>query len=161
MEPTSSTSAAPAMPDPQATADHVRSGMLANDRATQGLGMRIVAMGPGRATLEMQVRDDMLNGFGTCHGGFITTLADSAFAFACNSRNQMTVASGLSIDFLAPARKGDRLIAEATEVSLAGRTGVYDVNVRNQDNVPVAVFRGRSYAMKGRMTVPPNAAAGH
>ena len=94
-------------------------------------------------------------------GGFITTLADSAFAFACNSRNQMTVASGLSIDFLAPARKGDRLIAEATEVSLAGRTGVYDVNVRNQDNVPVAVLRGRSYAMKGRMTVPPNAAAGH
>ena len=81
--------------------------LLANDRATQGLGMRIVAMGPGHATLEMQVRDDMLNGFGTCHGGFITTLADSAFAFACTARNQRTVASGLSIDFLAPARKGD------------------------------------------------------
>ena len=142
---------------PQALADHVRTGMLANDRATQGLGIRIAAMGPGHATLEMVVRADMLNGFATCHGGFITTLADSAFAFACNSRNDMTVASGLSIDFLAPAREGDCLTAEAAEVSLAGRTGVYDVNVRNQRGEAIAVFRGRSYCIKGQPTValPP------
>ena len=139
---------------PQALADHVRTGMLANDRATQGLGIHIAAMGPGHATLEMVVRADMLNGFDTCHGGFITTLADSAFAFACNSRNDMTVASGLSIDFLAPAREGDCLTAEAAEVSLAGRTGVYDVNVRNQGGEAIAVFRGRSYCIKGQPTVP-------
>lgn len=139
---------------PQAVADHVRHGMLANDRTTQGLGMAIAAMGPGHATLTMTVRADMLNGFDICHGGFITTLADSAFAFACNSRNDMTVASGLSVDFLAPAREGDDLTAEAVEVSLAGRTGVYDVSVRNQRQEAVAVFRGRSYAMKGRATVP-------
>ncbi len=140
--------------DPQAIAEHVRTGMLANDRATQGLGIAITAMGPGHATLEMTVRADMLNGFATCHGGFITALADSAFAFACNSRNDMTVASGLAIDFLAPAREGDRLTAEAAEVSLAGRTGVYDVNVRNQRGEAIAVFRGRSYCLKGRPTVP-------
>ena len=145
--------------DPQAIAEHVRSGMLANDRATQGLGIAITAIGPGQATLEMSVRDYMLNGFDTCHGGFITALADSAFAFACNSRNDMTVASGLSIDFLAPAREGDRLTAEAAEVSLAGRTGVYDVNVRNQRGEAIAVFRGRSYCIKGRPTVPLAAAA--
>ena len=139
---------------PQALAEHVRCGMLANDRATQGLGIAITAIGPGQATLEMSVRDYMLNGFDTCHGGFITALADSAFAFACNSRNDMTVASGLSIDFLAPAREGDRLTAEAAEVSLAGRTGVYDVNVRNQRGEAIAVFRGRSYCLKGRPTVP-------
>ena len=144
----------PSALSPQALAEHVRSGMLANDRATQGLGMRITAMGPGQATLEMVVRADMLNGFDTCHGGFITTLADSAFAFACNARNEMTVASGLSIDFLAPAREGDRLTAEAREVSLAGRTGVYDVSVRNQRGEAIAVFRGRSYCLKGKATVP-------
>ena len=144
---------------PQALAEHVRCGMLANDRATQGLGIAITAIGPGQATLEMSVRDYMLNGFDTCHGGFITALADSAFAFACNSRNDMTVASGLSIDFLAPAREGDRLTAEAAEVSLAGRTGVYDVNVRNQRGEAIAVFRGRSYCIKGKPTVPLAAAA--
>ncbi len=140
--------------DPQAIAEHVRTGMLANDRATRGLGIAITAIAPGRATLEMTVRADMLNGFDICHGGFITTLADSAFAFSCNARNDMTVASGLSIDFLAPAREGDRLTAVATEVSLAGRTGVYDVNVHNQRGEAIAVFRGRSYCMKGKQTVP-------
>jgi len=145
--------------DPQAIAEHVRTGMLANDRATQGLGIAITSIAPGRATLEMTVRADMLNGFAICHGGFITTLADSAFAFSCNARNDMTVASGLSIDFLAPAREGDRLTAVATEVSLAGRTGVYDVNVHNQRGEAIAVFRGRSYCMKGKHTVPFDAAA--
>lgn len=144
-------------PSPEAIAEHVRSGMLANDRATQGLGIRITAMGPGQATLTMVVRADMLNGFATCHGGFITALADSAFAFACNSRNHMTVASGLSIDFLAPASEGDLLTAEAHEVSLAGRTGLYDVNVRNQQGEAIAAFRGRSYCIKGKHTVPLDA----
>ena len=139
---------------PQAVADHVRHGMLANDRATRALGMEITSMGPGHATITMAVRADMLNGFDTCHGGYITTLADSAFAFACNSRNTMTVASGLSVDFLAPGREGDVLTARAVEVSLAGRTGVYDVVVSNQRGESVAVFRGRSYAIKGRPTVP-------
>ena len=111
-------------------------------------------MGPGHATITMAVRADMLNGFDTCHGGYITTLADSAFAFACNSHNTMTVASGLSVDFLAPGREGDVLTARAVEVSLAGRTGVYDVVVSNQRGESVAVFRGRSYAIKGRPTVP-------
>ena len=142
----------PPMP-PQAVADHVRHGMLANDRATRALGMEISAMGPGHATITMAVRADMLNGFDTCHGGYITTLADSAFAFACNSHNTMTVASGLSVDFLAPGREGDVLTARAVEVSLAGRTGVYDVTVRNQRGELIAVFRGRSYTMKGRQTV--------
>ena len=144
---------------PQQLAEHVRSAMFANDGASQALGMQVTAISPTSATVTMTVRADMLNGHATCHGGFITALADSAFAFACNSRNDMTVASGLSIDFLAPAREGDRLTAEAAEVSLAGRTGVYDVNVRNQRGEAVAVFRGRSYCIKGKPTVPLPAAA--
>ena len=139
----------------QQTADHVRVGMLARDRATQSLGMQITAMGPGTATLTMPVRADMLNGHATCHGGFITALADSAFAFACNSGNELTVASGLAIDFVAPAREGDVLTASAAEVSHAGRTGVYDASVHNQRGELVAVFRGRSYRLKGRPAVPP------
>ena len=143
----------PSALSPQALAEHVRSGMLANDRATQGLGMRITAMGPGQATLEMVVRADMLNGHATCHGGMITTLADSAFAFACNAGNELTVASGVTIDFVAPGREGDLLTATAQEVQQAGRTGVYDVNVHNQRGELVAVFRGRSYRMKGKPSV--------
>ena len=138
---------------PQQTAELVRDGMFARDRAAQSLAMRITHIAPGEATIEMAVRDDMLNGFDTCHGGFITTLADTAFAYACNTRNEMTVASGLSIDFVAPARLGDVLIATGVEVSRAGRTGVYDVTVRNQRDELVAAFRGRSYTMKGRPTV--------
>ena len=137
----------------QQIADHVRVGMYANDRAVQGLGITVQAMGPTSATMTMTVRADMLNGHATCHGGFITTLADSAFAFACNAGNEMTVASGLTIDFVAPAREGDVLTAHGVEVSRAGRTGVYDVTVRNQRDELVAVFRGRSYTMKGRPTV--------
>ena len=139
---------------PQQTADFVRTGMFARDRATQSLGMQVTAMGPGQATLTMTVRPDMLNGHATCHGGLITSLADSAFAFACNSGNQLTVASGLSIDFVAPARAGDVLTASAQEASQAGRTGVYDVQVRNQRNELIALFRGRSYRMQGKPAVP-------
>ena len=141
----------------QQTADFVGLAMFANDRASQGLGMRVVAMAPGRATLAMTVRPDMLNGFDICHGGFVTTLADSAFAFACNSYNEMTVASGLAVDLLAPSREGDQLTAEAVEVSQQGRTGVYDITVTNQRGERVAVVRGRSYRLKGRPAVPGSA----
>lgn len=138
---------------PQQLAEHVRSAMFANDGASQALGMQVTAISPTSASVTMTVRADMLNGHATCHGGFITALADSAFAFACNAGNEMTVASGLSIDFLAPGREGDVLTAEGVEVSRAGRTGVYDVTVRNQRGELIAVFRGRSYTMKGRQTV--------
>ena len=138
---------------PQQLAEHVRSAMFANDGASQALGMQVTAISPTSATVTMTVRADMLNGHATCHGGFVTALADSAFAFACNAGNEMTVASGLSIDFLAPGREGDVLTAEGVEVSRAGRTGVYDVTVRNQRGELIAVFRGRSYTMKGRQTV--------
>lgn len=145
------------MTTPQDTADFVGTGMMANDQACQALGIRVLHIAPGRATMAMTVRPDMLNGFAICHGGLITTLADSAFAYACNSYNELTVASGLSVDFVAPGREGDVLTAVAEEVSLAGRTGVYDVNVTNQRGERIAVFRGRSYRMKGRPTVPPAA----
>ena len=139
--------------DPQILAEAVRDAMLAKDRATRSLGMSIDAIGPGAATVSMTVRDDMLNGFDVCHGGLITTLADSAFAFACNSYNELTVASGITIDIVAPARGGDVLTAAASEVTRAGRTGVYDVDVRNQRGERVAVFRGRSYTIKGKPVI--------
>ena len=138
---------------PQQTAEYVRDGMLRNDAATRALGMQVVDVGPGHATVTMAVRADMLNGHATCHGGFISTLADSAFAFACNSYDELTVASGFSIDFLAPGRKDDVLTARCTEVSKAGRTGVYDTEVTNQNHERVAVFRGRSYTIKGKPAV--------
>ena len=140
-------------PTPQQVAERVRDGMFANDRASKLLGMRIVEVGPGRATLSMTVRDDMLNGHEICHGGFITTLADSAFAFACNSRNELTVASGLTVDFLAPAHRGDVLSADALEVSLAGRTGVYDIVVTNRAGARVALVRGRSARLGDRTVI--------
>ena len=141
--------------NPQATADPVAVAMMREDRACQALGIAVASIAPGRAVMTMTVRPDMLNGFGICHGGLIATLADSAFAYACNAYNELTVASGLSVDFLAPGREGDRLSAAAEEVSLAGRTGVYDVTVTNQRGERIAVFRGRSHRMKGRPTVPP------
>jgi acyl-CoA thioesterase len=97
----------------------------------------------------MTVQAKHLNGLGICHGGFIFTLADSAFAFACNSRNQATVASGCSIEFLEAARLGDVLQATATEQALRGRAGVYDIRVANQDDTTIALFRGKSMAIKG------------
>jgi len=138
---------------PQQTADRVRDGMFANDRASKALGMRIVEVLPGTATLEMTVRDDMLNGHDLCHGGLIAALADSAFAFACNSHGELTVASGFGIDFIAPGRLGDVLTARCHEVAKAGRTGVYDTEVTNQRGERVAVFRGRSHTVKGKRAV--------
>jgi acyl-CoA thioesterase len=140
-------------PTPQQIADRVRDGMFRNDRASKWLGMRILEVAPGRAVLAMTVRDEMLNGHDICHGGLITTLADSAFAFACNSYNELTVASGFAVDLLAPGRLGDVLTATCHEVSKAGRTGVYDCEVINHNGQRIAVFRGRSYTVKGKPAV--------
>ena len=138
---------------PEALAQRVCDAMWAGDHASKMLGMRITEVGPGRAVVEMVVRQDMLNGHAICHGGLITTLADSAFAFACNSHNEVTVASGFAIDLLAPGRLGDVLTATCTELSKAGRTGVYDADVRNQRGERIAVFRGRSYTARGKPVV--------
>ena len=137
--------------DAQAIADHVGRVMLAQDEASRALGMKIEAMGPGYSRMTMTVRADMLNGFKICHGGYITVLADSCFAFACNSYNELTLAAGILVDFVAPAQLGDVLTAEAREVTLSGRTGVYDVKVTNQAGELVAIFRGRSYATREPM----------
>ncbi|MFZ5547257.1 MAG: hydroxyphenylacetyl-CoA thioesterase PaaI [Pseudomonadota bacterium] len=141
--------------DPQRVAEAVRDAMWQGDRASKALGMRIEAIGPGTATLSMTVREDMLNGHDICHGGLVTTLADSAFAFACNAYNEVTVASGFDVNLVSAARLGDVLTARASEVNKAGRTGVYDIDVRNQRGERVAAFRGRSYTMKGRFVVDP------
>ena len=145
--------------DPQRLAEAVRDAMWRDDRASKALGMQVLAIGPGTATLTMPVRDDMLNGHDICHGGLITTLADSAFAFACNTCNEVTVASGFDVNLVTAARKGDVLTAEAREVHRAGRTGVFDVEVRNQRGERVAAFRGRSYTLKGRHVVDPSTLA--
>ena len=137
----------------QAIAEAVRDRMFAEDAASRGLGMQVEAVGSGFSKLSMTVRPDMLNGFKTCHGGFIATLADSAFAFACNSHNEVTVASGIVVDFLAPVFEGDVLRAECHEVALTGRTGVYDITVTNQHGKAVVVMRGRSHTMKGKAVV--------
>ncbi len=137
--------------DPQKLAELTAITMYESDAASQGLGARILSVAPGQARMSMAVRADMLNGHKTCHGGFIFSLADSTFAFACNSRNLTTVASGCSIDYLAPAFEGDVLTATAVEYSLAGRTGVYDVHVTDQHGKRIAIFRGRSYRIKGQI----------
>ena len=138
---------------PQQIAEAARDAMWKDDRASQGLGMVIAAVGPGSATVTMTVRPDMLNGFDICHGGLIATLADTAFAFACNAYNELTVAAGFDVNIVAAARGGDLLTARATEVSRTGRTGVYDIAVTNQRGDAVAVFRGRSFTMKGKPVV--------
>jgi acyl-CoA thioesterase len=136
--------------NPQAVADQVRDVMFADDAASRMLGLQIVDISPGRAVATMIVRADMLNGLAICHGGLIATLADSAFAFACNSRNALTVASGFGIDILKSAKLNDVLTATAEETSLAGRTGLYDITVRNQNGDLIAMFRGRSYRLGDR-----------
>jgi acyl-CoA thioesterase len=141
--------------DAQGLAELVAREMFARDRASQMMGMKVARVGPGHAELVMIVRADMLNGHGTCHGGFIFALADSAFAFACNSNNLTTVASGCTIDFVAPAREGDVLTAVAQERSVSGRTGVYDIDVHNQRGEKVALFRGKSYRIKGHVIAGP------
>jgi len=138
---------------PQAIAEAVRDTMLAKDHASRSLGIECSAVGPGTATVRMTVRENMLNGFGSCHGGIVTTVADTAFGLACNSHNVWTVASGFDVDIVAPGYVGDVLTARAVEVSRGGRTGVYDITVCNQDEKLVAVFRGRSYSVKGKTVI--------
>lgn len=137
--------------DPQALAELAGKTMYERDAASQALGMTLDAIGPGHARMRMRVREDMLNGHGTCHGGYIFMLADSAFAFACNSHNVNTVGAGCTIDYLAPGRAGDVLVAEAVEQALAGKTGVYDVVVTDQDGRKVALFRGKSHRVAGHV----------
>lgn len=119
--------------------------LLAADRASQSFGIKVVSAAAGSCVLTMQVRADMANGFSTCHGGVIFALADSAFAFACNSDGQPTVAAAASIDFLAAAAPGDTLIASAVELWRGGRSGLYEVRVQKQSGEVVALFRGRSH----------------
>lgn len=123
--------------------------MLSRDRASLGLGMQLLAVARGTATMQMAVRGDMVQGHGSCHGGFIFTLADSAFAVACNTYNQVTIGLGCTIDYLAPAFEGDTLIAACVEQSRKGRTGTYDVRVENQEGQLIALFRGKSYKVQG------------
>lgn len=138
------------MTTPQEIAERCAEAMWADDRASQALGMVIDAVGPGTATLRMTVRDDMVNGHDIGHGGLTFALADSAFAFACNSYNRRTVAAGAEIVFRAPTRSGDVLVATATERSRAGRDGVYDVTVTAGDTV-VARFVGRAKEIGGTL----------
>jgi acyl-CoA thioesterase len=137
--------------DPQALAEAVGAAMFARDPASQSLGMSIDAIAPGYARMSMPVRADMLNGHQTCHGGFIFTLADSAFAFACNSHNLITVGAGCTIDYLSPGREGDVLTATAVEQTLAGKSGIYDVKVSNQEGRTIALFRGKSHRISGEV----------
>jgi acyl-CoA thioesterase len=136
--------------EPQRRAERVRDVMYARDRVAHALGVAMAAIGPGRATATMTVREDMLNGFAMCHGGLIVTLADTAFAYACNSHDEMTLAAGLDAEFVQGARLGDLLTAEAHAQSQAGRLGVYDVTVRNQAGELVALVRGRAYRLRGK-----------
>ncbi len=125
--------------------------MMARDFASQALGMTIERMGPGEAVLSMRVRDDMINGHGTCHGGMIFSLADSAFAFACNSYNLTTVAASAQISFVRAARAGDHLTATCHEQFREGRNGIYDTTVRDQNGELIALFRGKSLSLKGEV----------
>ncbi len=136
---------------PEELADATAQAMYSTDACSRALGLELKEVRPGYARMQMNVRDDFLNGHGICHGGLIFTLADSTFAFACNSYNINTVASGCSIEFLRAVQGGDRLTAEAVEQSLTGRTGIYDIRVTNRDNETVAMFRGKSAQIKGTL----------
>ncbi|WP_118135933.1 hydroxyphenylacetyl-CoA thioesterase PaaI [Oceanicella sp. SM1341] len=133
----------------QETASRSAAAMQAGDAASRLLGMELVETGPGFARMRMRVRPDMLNGVGTAHGGFIFALADSTFAFACNSYNARTVAQHCAVTFHAPGREGDTLTAEAREVQRAGRSGLYDIAVTNAEGTLIASFRGHSRTIKG------------
>ncbi|SNS18654.1 hydroxyphenylacetyl-CoA thioesterase PaaI [Antarctobacter heliothermus] len=136
---------------PQQRATRAAEAMWAEDAASQQMGMRIDEIAPGRAVLSMEVQPHHLNGHKICHGGFIFTLADSAFAFACNSYNRLTVAQENQITFLAPGQPGERLTATAQEQALSGRSGVYDVTVTGGDGRKVALMRGLSRTVKGHL----------
>lgn len=134
----------------QQIAERTREVLWRDDFASQALGMEFLELRPGYAKLAIVVRRDMLNGFGLCHGGLLTTFGDTAMAFASNSHNEMALATHLAIDFVAPARLDDRLIAEAREVARTKRTGVYDMTVTNQQGSLVAMLRGRVQRIPGK-----------
>jgi acyl-CoA thioesterase len=143
--------------EPGALARRCAQAMYADDRATRHLGIAIEDVGPGRAAARMRVTDTMINGHDLCHGGYLVLLADTAFAFACNTYNRRTVAQGLDVTFLRPARLGDQLVAEATERARYGRSGIYDVTVSRTTaagSEVVAEFRGRSRELEGSIVDP-------
>jgi acyl-CoA thioesterase len=125
--------------------------MWSDDAASRGLGMQLISVEPGRAVLAMTVTEKMVNGHNICHGGYIFTLADSAFAFACNTYNQRTVAQHCAVTFLNSARLNDRLIARAVERQRMGRSGIYDITVTREDGFPIAEFRGHSRTIEGEL----------
>jgi len=141
---------------PEQTAAACVARMMAQDAASRGLGMRVEGTAPGEARVSMVVTEAMANGFGICHGGFIFTLADSAFAFACNTYDDLTVAAAAQIDFLRSARIGERLIATARQRHRGRRSGVYDVSVVNEAGEEIAAFRGRSASQGKPMLSPPS-----
>uniref|UniRef100_UPI004036DE51 hydroxyphenylacetyl-CoA thioesterase PaaI n=1 Tax=Polaromonas sp. TaxID=1869339 RepID=UPI004036DE51 len=146
--------------DAQTLARRVGESMFAVDTASKDtMGMELLACEPGRAVMSMTVRELHLNGHKICHGGFIFTLADSTFAFACNSRNRVTVAAGCSIEFLKPGQLGDVLTCEGVEQLLQGRHGIYDMKVSNQRGEVVAMFRGKSAQLPGSVMADPDAEA--
>ncbi|MBI2308837.1 MAG: hydroxyphenylacetyl-CoA thioesterase PaaI [Rhodocyclales bacterium] len=134
---------------PQQVAERCAELMWPDDKAAQALGIELVRIAPGEAVARMTVRADMVNGHDTCHGGFIFALADTAFAYACNTFNVRTVASGVDINFIAPAHTGQTLTAYGHARHQGGRSGVYDIEVKNEDDALIAVFRGRSSRIKG------------
>jgi acyl-CoA thioesterase len=135
----------------QQRAERAAAALFERDGASQALGMRLAGVRPGFARVVMRVRADMVNGHGVCHGGMVFALADSAFAFACNSYNESTVAAAATIDFLAGAREGDELTAEAGELWRTRRNGIYEISVCNQRGERIALFRGRSYRIDGQV----------
>lgn len=135
----------------QLLAERSVAALFERDRASQALGMSVTGIRPGWAQVTMRVRPDMVNGHGVCHGGLLFALGDSAFAFACNSYNESTVAAAASIDFLAPARAGDELTAEASQLWRTKRNGLYEIVVRNQRGERLALLRGRSYRIDGQV----------
>ena len=137
--------------NPRELAEAVGREMYRLDRTSQFLRIALDEIRPGYARMTFCVTEDMVNGHGMCHGGFIFTLADSAFAYSCNSHNHNAVAAGCSIEYLAPAHVGDVLTAVAEERALAGRSGIYDIDVRNQDGKRIAVFRGKSHRIQGEL----------
>ena len=139
------------MTDPQDLAEACAEAMFAKDKAARHLGMAIETVGPGTARLAMTVDERMINGHAICHGGIIFTLADTAFAYACNAYNRTTVAQHCSVTFLAPAKLGDRLTAEAVERTRAGRNGIYDIRVTDQERNLIAEFRGHSRSIQGTL----------
>ena len=134
----------------QALAERARTALFEHDHASQACGIACVLIAPGTATMTMTIRHDMLNGFGICHGGFISTLADTAMAFASNSRNEMSLATNFALDFIAPGRLDDVLTAVASEIARTGRQALYDVRVTNQRAELIALMRGRVHRLRGK-----------